>query len=108
MPKKTRLRARFDKEYGKRAQALLKFGLQHLYHFCCSLARKLISKKSLLFKCQVFGLLVKKLATDEEHPVLNRDNLTIPIQMQLSHNEKTFSRFFAAFLKSRLNFEYFE
>ena len=28
--------------------------------------------------------------------------------MQLSQNQKTFSKFFAGFLKSRLNFEYFE
>ena len=28
--------------------------------------------------------------------------------MQLSRKEKTFSEFFAAFLKSRLNFEYFQ
>ena len=27
--------------------------------------------------------------------------------MQLSQKQKTFSQFFAAFLKSRLNFEYF-
>ena len=54
------------------------------------------------------GLLVKKLAADDKYPVLNRDNLTIPIQMQLSQKKKTFSQFFAAFLKSRLNFEYFE
>ena len=53
-------------------------------------------------------LLVNTLATDEKYPVLNRDNLTIPIQMQLSQKQKTFSQFFAAFLKSTLNFEHFE
>ena len=47
-------------------------------------------------------------ATDEKYPLLNRENLTIPIQMQLSQKKKTFSQFFASFLKSRLNFEYFE
>ena len=48
------------------------------------------------------------LPTDEKYPLLNTENLTIPIQMQLSQKKKTFSQFFAAFLKSRLNFEYFE
>ena len=48
------------------------------------------------------------MAADEKYPVLNRDNLTIPIEMQLSQKQKTFSEFLAAFLKSRLNFEYFE
>ena len=45
---------------------------------------------------------------DDKYPVLNRDNLTIPIQMQLSGKEKTFSQFLAAFLKSTWNFKYFE
>ena len=31
-----------------------------------------------------------------------------PIQILLSHKQNTFSKFFAAFLKSTLNFEYFQ
>ena len=54
------------------------------------------------------GLLVNTLAADEKYPVLNRDNLTIPIQMQLSQKQKTFSEFFASFFKSRVNFEHFD
>ena len=54
------------------------------------------------------GLLVNTLAADEKYPVLNRDNLTIPIRMQLFNQQKTFSEFFAAFLKSSLNFEHFD
>ena len=38
----------------------------------------------------------------------NRDNLMQPIHMQLSQKLKTFSWFFSAFLKPRLNFEYFQ
>ena len=45
---------------------------------------------SLLFTCQTLGLLVKILAADEKYPVLNRDNLMRPIQMQLSQKQKTF------------------
>ena len=54
------------------------------------------------------GLIVKTLAADKRYPVLNRDNLTRPIQMQLSQKQKTFCKAFAAFLKSKLNFEIFE
>ena len=54
------------------------------------------------------GLPVNTFATDENYPVLNRDNLTIPIQKQFIEKQKTYSQFFAPFLKSRLNFEYFE
>ena len=53
------------------------------------------------------GLAVNTLAADEKYPVLNRDNLTIPIQMQLSQKHKTFCQFFTAFMKYRSNFEHF-
>ena len=38
----------------------------------------------------------------------NRDNLMQPIHMQLSQKLKTFSQFFLAFSKSRLNFQHFQ
>ena len=53
-------------------------------------------------------LLVSTLAGDEKYHVLNTDTLTIPIQMQLSEKQKTFSEFSPAFFRSRLNFNYFE
>ena len=53
-----------------------------------------------LIDMQILGLLVNTLAGDKGYPVLSRDNLTIPIQMQVSGKEKTFSHFLAAFLKS--------
>ena len=65
-------------------------------------------KKSLFSIFQVLGLLVDTLAADGKHHVLNRDNLTIPIQIQLSQKQKSFSQFFPQFLKSRLNFIDFE
>ena len=68
----------------------------------------MIWKKSLLLTCQILGLLVNILAVYDKYPVLNRDNLTIPIRMQLFNQQETFSEFFAAFLKSRLNFKHFE
>ena len=48
------------------------------------------------------------LAADEKYPVLNRDNLTTSIQMQLSQNQKNFSDVLTTFLKSSLNFQHFE
>ena len=53
-------------------------------------------------------LLHNTLAAHEKYPVFNRENLTIPIQMELSEKEKTFSQFLAAFFKCRLNFKYFK
>ena len=57
---------------------------------------------------QILRLLVNTLPANGKYPILNRDNLTTPIQMQLSQKQKTFSHFFDAFLKSRLNLEHFE
>ena len=108
MSKKYCLKRCFEKQYRKYAQELLKSTSKHLYRIHCSMARKISSKKLLLLKCQILGLLLDTLATDEKCPVFNRENLTIPIQMQLSQKQKTFSRFFAAFWKSRLHFKIFE
>ena len=108
MSKKSRFRKPFEKQHGKRAQALSKSASQHLYQIHWSLAGKLCWKKSLLLTYEILGLLVNTLATDEKYPVFNRDKLTIPIQMQLSQKQNDFSKFFASFLKSRLNFKYFE
>ena len=79
---------------------------QHLYHIQWSLLGELSWKKSFLLKWKILGQLVNTLASDEMYPVLNRDNLMILFQMQLSQKKKTFSEFFAAFFKSRLNFEH--
>ena len=108
MSKKSPFRASFDKQYGKRAQALLKYASQQLYRVHWSLVRKLCSKKFLLLTWHILQLIVNTLAADEKYPVLSRENLTIPIQMYLSEKEKTFSEFLDSFLKSKLNFENFE
>ena len=64
-------------------------------------------KKSLLVIHKIVRLFVNTLAVYGTHYLLNRGNLTQPIQMQLSQKEKTFSHiFFFAFLKSILNFKY--
>ena len=54
------------------------------------------------------GLVVNTFAAVQEYHVLNRENLTIPIQMQFSQKQRTFPQFLNAFLKSSLNCKYFE
>ena len=51
-------------------------------------------------------LFVNTLNADDKHYLLNRDNLRQPIQMQLYQEQKIFSEFFLAFLKSILNFKH--
>ena len=56
---------------------------------------------------KILRLVLDTLTADDKYALLNRDNLTQPIHMQLSQKEKTFSEFLFAFLKSILNLEYF-
>ena len=102
------MRGPFDKQHGKHTEALLKSASQHLDRIQLSLPSRWIWKKSLLLTCKILVLLVNTLADDEKYPVLNRDNLTVPMQMQFSKKQKKFSIFFSAFLKLRLHFEHFE
>ena len=55
---------------------------------------------------KIIRLFFNELTVNDRHYLLNRDNLTQPIQMQLSQKQKTFSEFFFAFLKSILNFKH--
>ena len=53
-------------------------------------------------------MFVNTLTADDKHYLLNRDNLTPAIQLQLSPKKKnTFYEFFFRFLKSMLNFRHF-
>ena len=108
MLERSRFRGSFNKQQGKRAEALLKSASVHLYPIDWSLKSQLCWKKSLLLTCQVLGLLVNILAADEKYPFLKRDSLTLNFKMQFTQKQKTFSQFFPEFLKFRLNFEYFE
>ena len=61
----------------------------------------------MLVICKISRLFIYTLSADGKYSPFNRDNLTQPIQMQLSRKQKTFSEFFSAFLKFSLNFEHF-
>ena len=108
LPKTFLFRGHFYKQHRKRASALSKSASQHLYHIHWSLSSQFSLKTSPLLTCQILGLLVTTLAAHEIYPVLNRDNLTIPIQIQLSQKHKIFCHDFPAFLKSSWNFEHFD
>ena len=51
-------------------------------------------------------MFVNTLTVHDKHYLLNRDNLTQTIQIQLSEKQKTFFEFFFAFLKSILHFKH--
>ena len=107
MPKKSRFKISFEKQHGKCAQTLFKSKGQLLCNIDWSLWSQLTCKKSVLVACEISRFFPNSLSVNSRYSVLNRDNLTQPIQMQLSQKQKDFSNFFSLFLKSSLNFEYF-
>ena len=60
----------------------------------------------MLVLCEILRLFVYTLTDDDKYCLLYRHNLTQGIQILLSQKQKTFSKFFSAFLKSTLNFEH--
>ena len=63
---------------------------------------------SLFMLCKFSRLFPETLNEDSKYSLLKRDNLTQPIQMELSQKQKIFSRYFSPFFKSNLNFEHFQ
>ena len=74
--------------------ALLKYASQHLYHYHYHNH----IKRSPLLTCQIFGMLVHVSAADEMYLALNRHNITISIQMQLSRKANNFLKYLLHFL----------
>ena len=107
MSKKSRFRRHYSKQHGKRFQTLLQYARQQCYHIYWSVLKKLTWKHSLLVICNILGLFVSIMTADDKYFLLNRDNSTQSIQMQLSRKQKTFSDLFFQVFKSRLNFEHF-
>ena len=63
---------------------------------------------SFLVRYEMLGLLVKALTASHEYSGSNKDNLPLPVQMQLPEKLQKIFQIFIAFLESALNFEHFE
>ena len=53
-------------------------------------------------------MFVNILTANDKYSLVHRDNLSQPIQMQLSQKNKTLSRFVSSFLKWSLKFQHFQ
>ena len=62
----------------------------------------------MLVLCKILGLFISTLTDDEKYSLLDRDNLTQPIQILLSQKQNTFSQLSSKILKSTLNFAHFQ
>ena len=92
--KKFRFKGSFGKQHGKLDQTLLKFERHHIYHIYWSLCSYLTYKKPLLVTCKISTLFPNKVSPDGKYSLVTWDNLTQPIQMQLSLKKKKFPQFF--------------
>ena len=63
-------------------------------------------RKSILMIHKILRFFIKSLTVDDKYYLFNKENLTQPIQMQLSKAQKKISQIFIAFLKSILNFKH--
>ena len=106
--KKCRFRVPFKKQHGKRAQTLFKSERRQFYHIYWSLWRQLSLKKSFLVICKILGLFANTFTAYDKYSVLNKQYLLHPTHMQLTQKQKSFSQFFSAVWKSRLNFEHIQ
>ena len=95
--KKSRSKGSFGKQHGKRAQTLLKFAWQYLYHIYWVLWMELTCKESLLVICKISRLFPKRLTFDSKYSIFKGGHLTQTIQMQLSRKQKLFLNFFLHF-----------
>ena len=108
MSKKFRFRLPFQKEHGKWVSTLFKFERQNVYHIYWSTRTQCSCKKCLLGICKSLRLFVNTMSAADKCSLPNRNNLMTPIHMQLSKKLNSFSQFFFAFSKSRLNLEHFQ
>ena len=101
-------RTRFDSQYVKASQILSKSPWEHFYHVFSSLWGKLIWKISPLGIGEILGVFVNKLTAEGKYPVEDWENLSLPIQMQVSEKRNTLPQYFSPFLESTSNFKHFE
>ena len=106
MSKKPCFRGPLDREHGKSVEAMFQSEWQHLYKLYKSLWRWLHRKKSVLVIHKILRLFVNTLTVDRKDYLLNWENLTEPIQIQLSQKQNSFSEFFLGFLKSIFNLKH--
>ena len=106
--KKYRFRTPFDSQHTKGSQTLVKSSGEHFQHIFSSLWENLTWKISPLVISEILGLFRNTMTAHDKYPFLYWENLSTPIEMQLSLKPKTFSHFFNPFLESASNFKLFE
>ena len=93
LSKKCFFRTRFDSKHVKASQILPKSPWERFYHVFSPLSEKLISKMPPLMLGETLGVFFNTFTAESKYPVLDGENLQIPIQMEISQNDKLFLNF---------------
>ena len=102
-------RTRFDSKHVKASEVFLKSKWEHFRHLFSLISIKLIRKMCPpIVLREILVVLLNTLSVDGKYPGQYCENLQLPIQMQLSEKQKTFSDFFVPFLESTSNFKFFQ
>ena len=91
LSKNRRFRKRFDSQYVKVSQILVKFPWECFSHVFSSFWKKLIWKISPVLLGKILGFFLNTLIVERRYPIEDWENVPLPIQMQLSAKWKTFS-----------------
>ena len=100
-------RTSFANERVNGFQTLLKSARHPYYRLFSSIRGKLRCKKSPSVWYEILRMFVNALTADDKYSGSNMQNLPQQFQRWLSHKQKTFSRFFIAFMKCAWNLENF-
>ena len=91
--KKRCVMKRFYSQHVKPSQILPKSLWQQFFQVLSSFSERLISKMSPPVLVEVLWVFVNTVTAEGKYPVQDFENLPLPIQIQLSEKEKTFSQF---------------
>ena len=89
-------------------QTLLKSARHHYYPFFSAIRGKLSCKNSRSVWYEILRLFFNALTADDKSSGSNMQNFPQQFQTPLSQKQKTFSRFYIAFLKCAWNLEHFQ
>ena len=108
MSKRPSFMQRFGRKHVNGSQTLLRSARKQFHTTLPMILDRGSRKKLVLVRSELLEQFVNTLTPDYKYSRYNRDNLWQQVPRQISWKVNAFSRFFIAFVKSTLNFEYFD
>ena len=108
MSKKPSFIQRFGRQHFNGSQKLLRSALNQFHRTLLLISDRGSKKRLVQVRSGLLGPFFNTLAAYYKYSRWNRENLSQQVAMGTSRKLKNFFRFLISFLKSMLNFEYFE